>query len=1234
MRKFFMVSSCIVCFAALFFVSCKNNVAVSGTPDTTVQYTVTFDLQGGTPPPPNFKLKQNVPNGSVIAEPKGEFKKDGYTFKHWSRNRSGTPKYNFKTPVKTNFKLYAIWEKNAAKQFTVTFDLQEGTAPAGFEPTQTVTENTAVKQPQGTFTKAEHIFKGWSKNQSGDPLYDFTTPVTEDITLYALWEKIPDNKWAVTLDYNDGKTQPKTELVDKDSVFSKPTPDPEREGYKFLHWQKQGETGEYSFTQNVTASLTLQAQWEKNPWKVTFLFEGGTNAAGKNEEIREVKDGQTVTAPTDITKAGHKLSHWGKNANTNSVHAFKFDTPITENLELHAVWTEVYTVTFDLDGGTLASGTLPQPQEIEKGGTVPGSLVEGLTLTKSGFVAKKWTKDGSKPFNFDKEKVKGNITLKPLWINENVTVTLRWNYSGAPSDKTYSIRRDTVFTVPAADVPQRDGYKILEWKGKKKNGDFYTTPYDLTKPVQYDLTLYAFWGKSEVTVTFDWNYEGAPAPHKEKLNSGAVVQASQAGTAPTRAGYIFDKWTKKQSGGTEYSFTEQVTDDLTLYAQWKKQHTITFDLNEGTGTAPAKQEVQDKEKAQEPDNTALGAFSRNGYYFKHWTDDTGTNTPYKFTQKVTKNTTLFAVWGKLSTVTFYANGVEAQSIPAVQSKKPGERIVKPSLAPTAAGYTFKFWSKNRSADPASTTDEFNFDTEIIAENVDVSLYAIWQPESGTTPPVKKWTVKFHLNGAPAQTNADAYKDQVVTDNSLVTAPANPVWTGYEFRHWSKASNGSEAETAYTIASTPVTGDMTLYAIWKLIPKKHTVHFDLNTGTGTKPADKQVEHGQKVSAPSAEEENAMTPPVGHHFKHWSRTQTAGSAPYTFDDEVVTAEFTLYAIWEKNDIAVTLVIYDGSDQETEKVKYGDTADVLPAYTAEHFKFLHWSDTKNGSKYTTPITAPITLYAVWEQTEWKISFNLDSGTYQGKNEKPEEWVAKNGKLQEPDKTLLKKAGHSFKHWEKEGAAGTAYNFDTPVTADMVLTAVWEPLSAEDSCTITFMHGSKEIKKITVQKNTPYSADAILGDAAIPNTIDGLPADKAFGYWTKDADWETNTKKGWLYDFRQTVTEDIILYAVIFNAKPNEVKPFLIDLDGGEINDESVKNELLKYMRAGFKKNAAINLKNIRGKEAKITKGGKPIHKWLKNVSGGQVTFHTTVSASDFSKTPKLEPKNALVLKAVYKK
>ncbi|MGP1577382.1 MAG: hypothetical protein ACTTH7_07890 [Treponema sp.] len=56
--------------------------------------------------------------------------------------------------------------------------------------------------------------------------------------------------------------------------------------------------------------------------------------------------------------------------------------------------------------------------------------------------------------------------------------------------------------------------------------------------------------------------------------------------------------------------------------------------------------------------------------------------------------------------------------------------------PTVIGYTFKFWSKNSKADPASTADEFKFDTESINENVDIPLYAIWQPDSGTTPQPK------------------------------------------------------------------------------------------------------------------------------------------------------------------------------------------------------------------------------------------------------------------------------------------------------------------------------------------------------------------------------------------------------------------------------------------------------------------------------------------------------------------
>ncbi|MGP1577383.1 MAG: InlB B-repeat-containing protein [Treponema sp.] len=146
-----------------------------------------------------------------------------------------------------------------------------------------------------------------------------------------------------------------------------------------------------------------------------------------------------------------------------------------------------------------------------------------------------------------------------------------------------------------------------------------------------------------------------------------------------------------------------------------------------------------------------------------------------------------------------------------------------------------------------------------------------------------------MNGAPDQTNADAYKAQIVSDSNSATAPANPVWTGYQFRHWSKASGGSEAETACTITNTPVTEDMTLYAIWKLIPKKHTIHFNLNNGSGTAPEDQQIEHGQKVTKPTDEEVKKMNPPAGHHFKHWSKenNHTVGTK-YT---DTITESLTL-------------------------------------------------------------------------------------------------------------------------------------------------------------------------------------------------------------------------------------------------------------------------------------------------------------------------------------------------------
>ena len=55
---------------------------------------------------------------------------------------------------------------------------------------------------------------------------------------------------------------------------------------------------------------------------------------------------------------------------------------------------------------------------------------------------------------------------------------------------------------------------------------------------------------------------------------------------PTREGYLFDDW---YLGDTVYTFTEKVTEDITLTAKWTATYSVTF---EGEGISiPAQQVV-------------------------------------------------------------------------------------------------------------------------------------------------------------------------------------------------------------------------------------------------------------------------------------------------------------------------------------------------------------------------------------------------------------------------------------------------------------------------------------------------------------------------------------------------------------------------------------------------------------------------------------------------------------------
>ncbi|MBM6871522.1 glycoside hydrolase family 2 TIM barrel-domain containing protein, partial [Pseudoflavonifractor phocaeensis] len=141
-------------------------------------FTVTFVSDGET------YQSVNVTSGEAVSEPTAPAK-EGYTFTGWYTDETCTEAYDFETPVTGDVTLYAGWEENVPETpvYTVTFNTNGGSEIAPVE----VEEGQAVERPadpsNGSFT-----FNGWYADAACTQAYDFSAPVTADITVYAGWK--------------------------------------------------------------------------------------------------------------------------------------------------------------------------------------------------------------------------------------------------------------------------------------------------------------------------------------------------------------------------------------------------------------------------------------------------------------------------------------------------------------------------------------------------------------------------------------------------------------------------------------------------------------------------------------------------------------------------------------------------------------------------------------------------------------------------------------------------------------------------------------------------------------------------------------------------------------------------------------------------------------------------------------------------------------------------------------
>ena len=189
-----------------------------------------------------------------------------------------------------------------------------------------------------TPTKENYAFAYWCTDSGLQNAFDFSVPVTSNITLYALWVQLSN-----TVTFNSqGGTHIDSQRVVIGGYATKPEA-PTREGYKFVYWATDAEgTNQFRFnTMPINANITLYAKWTESTHSVVFDTDGGSEV-----NTQTVKHGKRAIFPKIPTKEKRSFEMWRikKKVETEDgeteyqYEEFDFNTAIIEDITLYALW--------------------------------------------------------------------------------------------------------------------------------------------------------------------------------------------------------------------------------------------------------------------------------------------------------------------------------------------------------------------------------------------------------------------------------------------------------------------------------------------------------------------------------------------------------------------------------------------------------------------------------------------------------------------------------------------------------------------------------------------------------------------------------------------------------------------------------------------------------------------------------------------------------------------------------
>ena len=657
--------------------------------------------------------------------------------------------------------VYALWAINPTLSYSV--NAPAGSNAPGTPASQTVPYNTAAADKSGwaagdTGKIPGYRFDGWYTAPNGGNKYDFNTPLTSNVTVYAHWVgngytvrftgngatggNTPDQAFQ----YNIGQNLRRNGFT--------------RDGYTFAGWKRadnQQAYGDGQWVTNLTTQpngiVTMVAQWSANEAHIRY---NPNPPAGKTTGGQGTPnwDGHTGDTPTigqnGWTIDGYTFAGWATSPDGSGArYAPGARWTANGTLTLYAQWTPGQAgLTYDGNGAT---GGKTDPQT---GKTDEKINVRDNGFTRDGYTFVTWNTQADCKGNAVKPNsewtLRGSSTLYACWAGNAQTLTYHGNGATGGNTAAQSGKTGDELTTNANGFT-RDGYTFVRWDtakdgsgtayGEGKNG---VSQY-VMKPAGNDL--YAIWKANPATIQYrnDWPNTTGSTPDTTG-NTGDTVTISQ--NSFDRPGYTFTGWSTSKRGdpslqpGDKHTLEPRTT---TVWAQWKADpaHLV---YNSNIGTVGSETKTVDGVVDQTV-KTITNPFDRPGYTFSGWNtqaDGKGkayaTGADYVLTandKSTPKNTSvLYAQW-KINgaSLKFNPNGGighvddvtgDAFSTVTIPGDAKEPKITRP-------GYRFVGWSTEKNPPAGSTFLQPGEGKVTLPAEGSTTVYAQWEPSLTTLP---------------------------------------------------------------------------------------------------------------------------------------------------------------------------------------------------------------------------------------------------------------------------------------------------------------------------------------------------------------------------------------------------------------------------------------------------------------------------------------------------------------------